>query len=239
MRRRNLSIGRAALLFAAIALLSACGGGGPTTPRPSLPTAAPPQSVGTPLTGNPTERLNQGQAALAAGNLAEAEQAYRAASGLDPRSAQAQFGLGNVYVRQGRLAEAEAAYRNALALDPNLGAARTNLGVVHYQQGNMSQAATEFEAALSLNPNDAQSLYLLGAVRIQNGQYADAEKLLNQAKAAQPDLAEVHYGLGALYKLQGRKAEAIAAFEKFLSLGTAQDPTAEEQARAELAELKQ
>ena len=75
-------------------------------------------------------------------------------------------------------------------------------------------------------------------MHIQNNQLTDAETLLNRAKAAQPDLAEVYYGLGALYNLQGKKAEAIAAFEKFLSLGTAQDPQAMDEARKQLKALK-
>ena len=210
----------------------------PSTSRPAA-TEPPPLSAGTPQGGGDIDGLiAQGQAAIEAGKLSEAEKAFRDAVNLDPGSAGAQFGLGNVYIRQGQLAAAETAYRAAVNGNPDMASAHLNLGVVYYQMEQLSKAEEEFSAVLRLAPNDAQALYLLAAVRIQGQQYADAEKLLNQAKLAQPDLAEVYYGLGALYKLQGKKAEAIAAFEKFLSLGTAQDPKAEDAARAELKSLK-
>jgi tetratricopeptide (TPR) repeat protein len=116
--------------------------------------------------------------------------------------------------------------------------ARSNLGVVYYQQDKMQEAENEFAEALKTKPDDAPTLYLLAAVKIQNKEYGEAEDLLNRAKAAQPELAEVYYGLGALYNLQGRKQEAIAAFEKFLDLGTAQDPQSLEEARKQLQQLK-
>lgn len=218
-------------------LIVGCGSG-PSTFSPSGGTPLPPQSAGTlQAGGNVSELITQGQVALDAGRLADAEKAYRDALTRDARSADAQYGLGSVYVRQGNLAAAESAYRAALSSNPNMSSAHLNLGVVYYRMEQLSKAADEFKAVLRLEPNDAQALYLLAAVRIQNKELVEAEKLLIQAKQAEPDLAEVYYGLGALYKLQGKKAEAIAAFEKFLSLGTAQDPTAEDAARAELKAL--
>lgn len=205
--------------------LAACGGG-PTPAAPATPA------------GEVRQLLTSGQAALEAGNLAGAEKYYRDAVAADPKSADAQFGLGNVLVRQNRLSEAEAAYKAALALDPNHSAAHANLGVVYYQQGNMTAAAQSFQAALRIKPNDAPTVYLLAAVRIQEGNLAEAEKLLNQAKGLDPNLPEVYYGLGVLYKLKGQKDQAIAAFEKFLEIGPGQDPTAVDYAKAELKELK-
>jgi tetratricopeptide (TPR) repeat protein len=229
-------------IFIAATVLSACGGGAPETrpPGSAYPaTVLPPQQMGTGLpAGDTQETLKQAQAALDAGKLAEAERLFKQAIRPDAMSAEAQFGLGNVYFRQNRLAEAQNAYIAALAADPKLAAAHSNLGVVYYQQGQMQKAEDELSAALKLKPNDAPTLYLLAAVHIQDNQLADAERLLNQAKAAQPDLAEVYYGLGALYNLQGKKTEAIAAFEKFLALGTAQDPQAMDEARKQLKDLK-
>lgn len=240
MSRYGISSSRCLLLCLTVmlVLLTGCGRA-PSSSTPPAGTQPPPLSAGTPHEDGGIETLlAQGQSAIEEGNLSEAEKAFRDAINLDPGSADAQFGLGNVYIRQGQLAAAEAAYRAAVNSNPNMSSAHLNLGVVYYQMEQLSKAEEEFSAVLRLAPNDAQALYLMAAVRIQGKQYAEAEKLLNQAKLAQPDLAEVYYGLGALYKLQGKKAEAIAAFEKFLSLGTAQDPNAEDAARAELKSLK-
>jgi tetratricopeptide (TPR) repeat protein len=211
-----------------LVIVAGCGGAS-STATPSVGTAPPPKSLGTPQVGGDAAALiAQGQAALEAGKLPEAEKAFRDAVDLDSGSPDAQFGLGNVYMRQGQLPAAETAYRAAVNISPDMSSAHLNLGVVYYQMEQLSKAEEEF----------AQALYLLAAVRIQSKQYAEAEKLLNQAKVIQPDLAEVYYGLGAVYKLQGKKTEAIAAFEKFLSLGTAQDPNAEDAARGELRTLQ-
>lgn len=234
----------AALLLSGV-LLAGCGGGAPE-PRAPGGTVLPPQgpSASTPAgseplpTGSAADLVRQGQAALDAGKMADAERLYKQAVAADSRSADAQFGLGNVYFRQSRLTEAETAYKAALAINPGLTVAHSNLGVVYYQQGQLQNAAGAFNAALKLKPDDAPTLYLLAAVHIQNSKLSEAETLLNRAKALQPNLAEVYYGLGALYNLQGKKTEAIAAFEEFIALGTAQDPRAMEEAQKQLQTLK-
>jgi tetratricopeptide (TPR) repeat protein len=207
-------------------LLAGCGSGAPATPL--APTAS----------ANFDALLTAAQAALDSGNLPAAEQSYRAAIGQNARSAAAQFGLGNVLVRLGKLAEAETAYKAALAADPGMIAAHANLGVTYYQMTQLAKAADEFAAVLKANPNDAATTYLLGAVRLQENNVAEAEKLLLKARDLDPKLPEPYYGLGALYKLKGQKAEAIAAFEKFLEIGPGQDPQAMEYARTELQALK-
>lgn len=238
-RADSSGVGRRLLcLVILLVVVAGCGRASPTATLPAG-TAPPPLSLGTPQGAKDIDALiARGQAAIEAGKLPEAEEAFRAAVDLDSGSADAQFGLGNIYIRQGQLAAAETAYRAAVSNNPDMVSAHLNLGVVYYQMEQLSKAEEEFSAVLRLAPDDAQALYLLAAVRIQGRQYAEAEKLLNQARLAQPDLAEVYYGLGAVYKLQGKKAEAIASFEKFLSLGTAQDPKAEDAARAELESLK-
>jgi len=153
-------------------------------------------------------------------------------------SAEENFAAGNAAYQQGDLAKAAAAFEAALQIQPSHIGSLTNLGVVYYQQGRLDVAATQFETGLKVDPNDAQLHYLLGATRLQQSRYDEAEKSFVKAKELKPDLAEVHYGLGALYKLQGKTNEAIAAFERFLELGTAQDPQAEEQAQQELRELR-
>ncbi len=213
------------LLAWLLVLAVGCSGGSPA------PAAATPS-------GDLATTLAAAQQALDTGNLAAAEQGFRAALALDARSAQAQFGLGNALVRQNKLPEAEAAYRAAIQADPQMSTAHANLGVVYYQQGSLTKAAESFNAALRLKADDPQTLYLLGAVRIQENNLAEAEKLLTRARDLAPNLPEVYYGLGVLHKLRGEKDAAIAAFEKFLEIGPGQDKSAMDYAQKELAELK-
>jgi Flp pilus assembly protein TadD len=210
-------------------------GAGPGKPATSLvPTTQPAMGPGT-----VADHLRAAKTAADTGDTARAEQEFKSALAIDATSAEAQVGLGNLYLRQNRLAEAEVAYKRAVELDPKQLAARTNLGVIYYQLGQFPQAIEQYRAGLGISPDDAESMYLLAVVYIQQNNLTDAEQLLQQAQRTKPGLAEVYYGLGTLYKLRGDKPDAIANFEKFLELGqTAQDPTAIEHARAQLDELK-
>jgi len=237
-QRRRLFGPVAIVLGALVFATSGCG-----SPAQELisETPAPPGLAITPGSrpaGDAADHIAAGQAALEGGNFGKAEQEYRDALALDPRSARAQFGLGNLYVRLNRLPEAEQAFRAAIANDPKMAAAQTNLGVVYYQLGLLDQAASAFQEALRVEPDDPSTLYLLAAVRLQENYLEEAEKLLVQARDRKPDLSEVYYGLGVLYRLKGQKEEAIQAFEKFLSLGPSQDPTAADAARQELKQLR-
>ncbi len=223
---------RCAVVCIGLVLLLVVAGCGADAPNVSSTPVAPS------VAGDFNALMATAQAALNANTVVAAEQSFRAAVSRDPKSAPAQFGLGNALVRQGKLSEAEAAYKAALAVEPNMTAAHANLGVVYYQLGQLAQAANEFGAALKLSPNDAATTYLLGAVRLQENNVGEAERLLLKARDLDPNLPEAYYGLGALYKLKGQKTEAIAAFEKFLQMGPGQDPQAADYARSELKALQ-
>jgi tetratricopeptide (TPR) repeat protein len=153
-------------------------------------------------------------------------------------SADQHFEQANSYYEQGDLENAAESFEAALALQPSHLGSLTNLGVVYYQMGRLDEAVTQFETGLQVDRSDAQLHYLLGAARLQQGRLEEAEQSFLQAQSLQRDLPETQYGLGALYKLQGRIDEAIAAFERFLDLGPAQDPQAAEEARRQLQELQ-
>jgi tetratricopeptide (TPR) repeat protein len=229
-RKRMLAV----LLAVGLVLLVGCSKA--ASPAPS-PTSALPVAPTSPA-GDAAGHVAAGEAALDRNDFATAAKEYRDALTLDPRSSTAQFGLGNVYVRQERLAEAERAYQAALALDPGMSAALTNLGVTYYQMGQLSKAADALNSALAIEPKDAKTLYLMAAIRLQENKLPEAEQLLTRAKDADPTLPEIYYGFGVLYRLKGQKQDAINAFEAFLTVGPAQDPSAAEHARQELEILK-
>jgi protein O-GlcNAc transferase len=223
------------LMILAVLFLVGCSA--PVTSEVPTPTGAAILAPTVP-SGDAASHLSAADAALVRNDLPAAEKEYQDAAALDPRSSQAQFGLGNVYVRQSRFPEAEKAYKAALAIDPSIAAAQTNLGVAYYQMGQLGKAADALAAALDLDPNDAKTLYLMAVVRLQENKLPEAEQLLAKAQTADPNLPEVYYGLGVLYRLKGQKEDAINAFEKFLAIGPGQDPNAVDRARQELESLK-
>lgn len=166
----------------------------------------------------------------------------------NPDSADAQFELGNSYVRAGQLDQALEAYRRVVELNPDYQAAYANMGVVYYQLQQLDLAAMQYKKALELDPDDAEVAYNLGALYLQqalsNGNQPDSE-LLDQAiiqlKAAMeqnPDLAEPHFSLGVAYNALNQPEEAIRAFETFLDLDSGQDPRARQEAERYLEILR-
>ena len=160
------------------------------------------------------------------------------AAGSGAQSAEDYFRQGNTLYAQGNLSEAEQAYKQALALEPNRPEVYTNLGVTYYSMGRLDDAIDSYQTGLKYAPNDAELLYLLGAAYLQQGRLDEAREALLKANQADPNLGEPYYGLGVLYKLEGKREEAIAAFEKFLEIGPAQDPRAIDEAQRELEELR-
>jgi hypothetical protein len=89
-----------------------------------------------------TEYAIDGDRHLKAGRHAEAERAYRASLGLDPKDAAAWVDLGRTLYPQGRMREAERAFERALDISPELIAARRNLYLAVYTMGGSMHAAS-------------------------------------------------------------------------------------------------
>jgi choline-sulfatase len=115
---------------------------------------------------------NLGNARRAIGDRAGAEQAYRHALEIDPRTANAANGLGVLLVEASRFAEAAPWFERAIAAAPDLVEARLNLGIALQQSGQTARAAHAYRlvlAARGTHPRekDAASKLLagLGAAR--------------------------------------------------------------------------
>lgn len=137
----------------------------------------------------------------------------------------------------GRLREAEALYRQALAEDPHNIDALHFLGVVALQRGDPGQAVLLISQALSRNPANPPACNNLGLALAAQGkrreavsawldalalhpEFADAARNLGEnLRVLQPDPAsDEHFNQGNAYKDQGRVKEAIASYQKAVSL---------------------
>ncbi len=70
----------------------------------------------------------------------------------DPLAAEAQNGLGVVYLQTGRLDNARRAFEEAVRLEPKWAETHFNLGLVFRRLGRKEDAAREFRAALAADP---------------------------------------------------------------------------------------
>ena len=84
--------------------------------------------------------LTQGQAALKAGKLSEADDLMETALAVDPRNRAAYVSLGQVALAQGLAGKSIRFYRDALSLDPNDTAALAGQGVAMMQKGATERA---------------------------------------------------------------------------------------------------
>src|ERR1035437_6203630 len=91
--------------------------------------------------------LDSGQQALAAGDLARAEQLFRQYLSQNPGSAEALSNLGAVCARREQFSEAVAFYGKALKANPKL-----LLGAVCARREQFSEAVAFYGKALKANP---------------------------------------------------------------------------------------
>lgn len=164
------------------------------------------------------------------------------------QSAEENFHAGNAYYEARQWDQAIAAYQKAIELDPNYQAAYANLGVTYYQQQQFDLAASQYEKALELNPKDGEVAYNLGVLYLQQALSQGGEpnpELLSQAVSQlqlanemSPELAEPYFSLGVAYFALNQSAEAKQAFDTFLSLDSAQDTQAKQEAERYLRMLQ-
>ena len=172
-----------------------------------------------------SQLFQQGKAAHAAGNYAEAEAIFRRIIRRDPENVFAYNSLGIALYFQGQLEQAIASYHKAIQLDPNFVFAHNNLGIALKGQGQLEQAIESHQKVLSLpdgqgQPASAHTLayYGLGTVLHKQGKLEQA--IANFLKAIQLDSnhATVYYGLGTVLCDQGKLEQAIANFLKAIQL---------------------
>jgi tetratricopeptide (TPR) repeat protein len=114
---------------------------------------------GGPLDGQNSPRVGmleqEGWAAVKAGNLPAAADAFRQAMALDPKNAWLRLGAGTVAFLQRHDSDAKAHLEQALVLDPTLTRARAQLAQVVKRQGDLNEAIRLYEIVAVEAPADA------------------------------------------------------------------------------------
>jgi tetratricopeptide (TPR) repeat protein len=126
---------------------------------------------------SPDNLFERAEAAEAYGDLASAEQFYRAAMAVDRADAAIPYNLGNVLDAEGRRREAVLAYYEALQRDAEFAEAWFNLGVIDEEEGRVANAIQHYRAAVSKQPNFADALYNLALLLTEQKVYDAAGPL--------------------------------------------------------------
>lgn len=140
------------------------------------------------------------------GNLAAAEDAWKAVLKTHPKSADAYAHLGFLEAHQERYAEAVTLYRKALLLNPAMPGLRMNLGLAQFKGGQLKDAVASFQLLLkherAESPEAQRLTTLIGLAYYGVGEYADAVPYLKKATSYDKQslpfrLALAHSCLGA------------------------------------------
>lgn len=150
-------------------------------------------------------------AALARGDLAEAETRYRAALDADPESVDALYGLAWTWHLAGRADLAREGFEQLVRAHPDSALGYKGLGSVAMSEGNGPLARARFEEALTRAPDDVAIRHSLGLLDLSLGEPARALATFDVLITAAPDRAELHIARAAALLALDRDEEALDA----------------------------
>lgn len=162
-----------------------------------------------------------GDAALAAGDLGGAIEAYTGAITLNPDSMAAHLKRGLAYRERNEPDAALRDLRRASELDQTAPRVFEWQGDVNLDLGRFARAAERFEQSLALDDRQADVYYKLAVARYREGRPGAAIEPLRRAIVLAPTLAEPHYLLGLSLRDSGRLDEALTALNAAAKLSPA------------------
>lgn len=151
-----------------------------------------------------------------AGNMAEADKAFRQVLAVDPRNADANFNLGAMAEERGDLSAAQRFYKSAVAVNPGDAEVKDALSAVE-QKIQQQAAARNTQAQLAKRQHLKQ--YADGAAAAYKaGKYDVAINNLEKIARETPNDANVHFGLGQAYRGKGDLNRARSMMAHAVSL---------------------
>jgi tetratricopeptide (TPR) repeat protein len=111
---------------------------------------------------------------------------------------------------QGALAD----FNQVVALNPNSKDIYYFRGNLYYALGNIAQANRDFQKIVDLNAVEIDVKIAQGVLALGRSQPGQAIQYLNQAQQLDPDIASIYKYRGLAYQQQGKRAAAIADWQK-------------------------
>ncbi len=156
-----------------------------------------------------------------AGRMTDAIPHLEEALRLEPGYFVAHNSLGNVYAALGRADDAIALYREAIRLEPDMPDPHNNLAIELARKGRAAEAVPHLVEAIRLNPAYDEAKGNLAIVLERTGAIdAAIAPYLDRAALAGPH-AEAHVRAGRRAASEGRRADAVAAFERAIAIDPA------------------
>ncbi len=153
-----------------------------------------------------------------AGELVQAEAAYRAVLARDPRQGRALYYLGILSAHTGRFDAARDLIGRAATLDPHNAELRFNLGAAHHGAGRLDDAVAEYRQAIALNPRYGEAHMNLGNALAARGDAAGAAACYDAVLALDPNSAAAHYNAANVLARAGDLGAAAARYRQAIAL---------------------
>jgi len=166
--------------------------------------------------------LQQGDQAMQASRLADAESAYQQAIKLAPEDPRPHVALGDLYLFEQKPGPAELEFMKVLDLDPKNATAHSSLGNLYASQSESGLAESQYRAAVVLDPTRTAYRLSLGTTLQKEGKLGEAEAQFRTATGLDPKNAHAHLALANLLNtIPNRQTEAQAEYAQVRAL----DPT--------------
>jgi predicted O-linked N-acetylglucosamine transferase (SPINDLY family) len=164
------------------------------------------------------QALDTAAALHRAGQLAQAEQAYRRILAYDPDHAECVHLLGVIAHQSGRSEAAAKLIGRAILLNERSADFHSNLGTALYALGRLDEAECHYARAIELDPDHLDARNNLGNALFKRGAFAEAAVHFTRAVATRPHDAAAHFNLGNALLAQHRIQEAMARYRRALFL---------------------
>ncbi len=155
------------------------------------------------------------------GELAQAEQFYRQALGVDPNHPDGLHLLGTLADQCGQHNAAIMLLERAVALAPDDAAYLNTLGIAQQQAGRVDEANDAFRRAVARNPDFLEPAIRLGGLLDSRRQFDEAAAVLKAALDNHPESVDARFLLAAALEGMGFFADAIDEYRRAILV----DPT--------------
>lgn len=150
---------------------------------------------------------HEAAAYYAVGRCEDAVAAYRVALGINPKSSEAETGIGRCLIKRNAI-EAEQAFDAAVQDDPGNAAALNDLGIARDLQGNYAGATKPYELALLINPGVTATEVNLGLSLALSGDAQDALEYLGPLATSTNATPRIREDYAAALVAAGRMDQA-------------------------------
>ncbi len=176
---------------------------------PGPPTAETPEQL-----ARRRELSRQAQTAFDLGDYPAARSALEQLVAIEPRSAEANQRLGQVWQAEHRPREAEARYRRALEFDPDYPSALIGLGEVEAAQGRLQTALQHLDSAIEIDPTRSDAHLARGRILEALGQYEPALAAYFRVLEFEPDATPALVRVASIQLNRGRPDETLARLDE-------------------------